>query len=1131
TGKIDRKTLSLIEIEPLKPAPTQAAPQTGLEKCIAAVWQETLGRSDISIYDNLLEIGGNSFDIIKINSKLSELLHEHIPIVKSFEYPTIKELANYLQHRETTPPNTPPNIPSNSPNTAKQRGISLEIAVIGMAGRFPGAANIDEFWENLKNGIESISFFTEEELIASGLPSELVKHPNYIKAKGMIADMEFFDAAFFNFTPAEAVVMDPQLRIFLECCWETFEHAGYNPTAYDGAVGVYAGNAFNIGWLALVFSQTDSAIDEFEKGILNNHISTYISYKLNLTGPSVAIRTACSTSLVAVHEACKGLLLNECDMALAGGVSLLVPKKAGYLYQEGMIYSADGHVRSFDAQSKGTVFGDGVGCVLLKRLPDAIDDGDTIYAVIKGSAVNNDGVRKPGYTASSTAGQRDVVRAAQIAAKCDPETISFIETHGAGTILGDAVEIEALKQVFPPTANKYCALASVKSNVGHLNSAAGIAGFIKTVLSLKYELIPPSLHFETPNPEIDFTNSPFYVNTRLIEWKNKKPLRAGVSSFGIGGTNAHVVLEEYQGAFLKNRPAGTNPQKTFHMLLLSAKSPFALEQLSGNIITYLSRNPGIDFNDVTYTLQMGRPTFRYKKMLVCSTPTEAITELTKNTKKVKTSSAKIDPPPIIFIISGQGGQYVNMGRDLYNNEPLFRREMDRSFEIIKPLLNFDLKDVLYNTGQAPNNIHIDQPEIALAVNFIFQYSLAQFLMKLGITPTAMSGYSFGEYAAACLAGVLTWEEALKLIFARGLLMRETSPGAMLSVPLSEHEIRPLMHGSDLSLAINNGSSCVVAGTIDDVKNFEKQMREKRSVCITLNMSHAAHSSLMNPIRKSFEEKVRQVKLNNPQIPYISNVTGTWITNEQAVDPTYWGEHLCSTVQFSKGINELLKITNAVFIEIGPGRLLSNIIRQSLTPETPSNHKIINMIKHQQEKQPDDYYFWNQLGELWLHGVPIDWRSYYNYKNEKHFRMPLPTYPFDKKRFWLEAAGPSVKLENSTANIEITGQITYPYESDNENYEAPRDELETNIAAVWEKILGLNRIGIHDNFYDMNGDSLTATQMTTRLQEIYPIEIPLRDFLERPTIAQLAELIKDLLVQKLAMLSGEELDALNEEDLS
>ncbi|MDQ1352068.1 MAG: hypothetical protein QG657_2374, partial [Acidobacteriota bacterium] len=964
----------------------------------------------------------------------------------------------------------------------------LEIAIIGMACRFPGAKNIAEFWENLQTGKETITFFTEDELLKEGIDPQLLADKNYVKAAAKIDNIEYFDAAFFGYPPKEAEILNPQIRVFYECVYEALEDAGYASDHYTGLIGLYAGATSLPAWDILTFiSGKSDDLGSAAAGTLTEKdgLATRISYKLNLTGPAVSISTACSTSLVAIHIACRALLMKECDIALAGGVTIDNLEKKGYYYEKNLIVSPDGHCRPFDARAGGTVMGDGAGVVALKKLKNAIEDHDHIYAVIKGSAINNDGYRKPGYTAPSVEGQADAIKAALKVAGVPPETIGFIETHGTATKLGDTIEIEALKLVFKNRPHHSCVLGAVKSNFGHLAAAAGVAGLIKTALILKYKTIPPTLFFETPNPELDLENSPFYVNTKLMEWKtDNSPLRAGVSSFGIGGTNAHAILEEYQGAFLKNRPL--DPQKTFYLLLLSAKTLPAQEQQTRNLAAYLDKTPDIDLNNVAYTLQTGRKVFRYRKTLVCRTAAEASEELTKNSKKVKTSSHKGDPPPIVFIITGQGGQYTNMGKDLYTNEPLFRRQMDLSFEILKPLLGYNLKDTMYGGGTAPGGVTIDDPEIALAANFVFQYSLAQFLIQLGVKPTAMIGYSFGEYAAACLAGVLSWKDALEIVTARGKLMQQTSTGAMLSVPLPEPEIRPLLEGSDLTLAINNGPSCIVAGTPDAVKTFENHMREKRLVCMTLNIAHAVHSPMMNPVRILFEEKVRGVKLNKSQVPYVSNVTGTWITDRQATDPHYWGEHLCSTVRFSDGLNELLEIEGAVFIEIGPGRQLSNIVRQSIPGDktTPREYKIINIVKHQQEKHPDDYYFLTKLGELWLYGAPIDWRAYY--ENEKPFRVSLPTYPFDRKRFWIEKAALADKLQllaqfgfagggDYTGNadvpkpvekVEPAEQMQYRYEGDNEDYEAPRDELETNISEVWGKILGFTHIGIRDSFYDL-----------------------------------------------------------------
>ncbi|MCU0288681.1 MAG: acyltransferase domain-containing protein [Acidobacteria bacterium] len=1003
----------------------------------------------------------------------------------------------------------------------------LEIAVIGMAGRFPGAKNISEFWENLKNGVESISFFTDRELEAEGIEPELLNNPDFVKAKGVMADIELFDADFFNFTPLEAEMMDPQLRIFHECSWEALEDAGYNPDNYDGLIGVYAGNAVNHYWVAkAIFDKKYSLYGGLKMNLLNIHFSTHVSYALNLKGPSLTTQTACSTSLVTIHTACMALLSGECHIALAGGISIMPPQKGGYWYQKGMISSPDGHCRAFDARAAGAVPGDGVGVVVLKMLQPAIDDRDYIYALVKGSAINNDGRRKVGYTAPSINGQAEVIKAALLTAGVEPGSISYIEAHGTGTELGDPVEIEALRMVFQKNQEKSIPIGSVKTNVGHLNSAAGVTGFIKTVLALKYQLIPPSLHFETPNPKLDIDHSPFFVNTILRPWENKKyPRRAGVSSFGLGGTNAHVVLEEYsvasggQEPFCKKVRRFGLPKTFNYLILLSARTPAALEKHTRNMVTYFEKNPGVNLDDVVYTLQKRRKAFQHRKMIVCSTTQEAIEVLATPNKKVKTYFARQDRPPVIFMFSGQGAQYPNMGLDLYEKIPAFRAEMDHCFKILNRPEKEHRSYQSYGT-YIPN----DQAAV-----FIFGYALAKMLLKWGITPRAMIGYSLGEYIAACIAGVFSLEDALKLIVTRGKLMNQTPVGAMLSVPLLETELEPLLSAyPGLSLAIVNGPTCIVSGTDEAINHFENDMKQKRLLCIRINISQAAHSNLMQEIKEQLIAEISKITLKKPVIPYISNVTGDWITVEQATNPRYWGEQLCAAVRFSNGIQELLKEKNSLFVEVGPGRMLGTIVRQH--PDKNDSHQIMNLVKHPQEKAADDYFLLNKIGQLWLYGVNIDWNQYYADHAEKRNHVPLPTYPFERRRYWIEADPHRITGQNSTppgdspkTPLPVHTAQPNPVEIKDIDYEyrAPRDEVEETITIAWQELLGFERIGIDDNFFELNGDSVTATQVISRLQQLYPIEISLQSFFEEPTVAHLAGIIKELLLEKVKNMTDEE----------
>jgi amino acid adenylation domain-containing protein len=897
----------------------------------------------------------------------------------------------------------------------------LEIAVIGMAGRFPGAQGIEQFWENLKNGVESIHFYTDEELIEAGVDPGLLENPNYVRSGGgMLEGKEYFDASFFGYSVAEAELMDPQLRVFHECAWTALENAGYEPFSYSGLIGLYAGASFNFFWEALAwFSGKTEVMGEFASMLLidRDYLCTRVSYNLDLKGPSVIVKTACSTSLVALHLACQGILNGECDMALAGGVTITRLTDTGYLYEEGMVRSPDGHCRAFDAKAKGFIGGDGVGIVVLKRLEDALKDGDYIHAVIKGTAINNDGIRKVGYTAPSVVGQADVIIEAQQVAEVDPVTITYVETHGTGTAVGDPIEIEALKMAFDTDKKRFCGIGSIKTNFGHLDSAAGAASLIKTILALKHQLIPPSLHFETSNPKIDFENSPFYVNAKLSEWKRDGyPLRAGVSSFGIGGTNAHIVLEEGP----EQEPSSES--RTWKLLLLSTKTRSALERTTENLAEFLKKNPGINLADTAYTLQVGRCAFPHRRMAICSDVDSAFDALSSTESgKHPTFCTKEENTSVIFMFSGLGSQYVNMGGDLYHTEPVFREEMDRCFEILKPIMGYNIKGILYREVRDVGNKHAtslqEQPaipvsdlqpsagsekinhiEIAQIVVFILEYSLAKLLMKWGIKPHAMIGYSFGEYTAACLSGVFSLEDALNLVVIRGQLIARISGGSMMSVPLTINQLTPLMN-NELSIAIDNGPSCIVSGPVDAVGAFEKQLREKRLLCMKLPNSHAIHSKMMEPILNEFGKSVGEVTLNRPKIPYISNVTGKWITVQEATDPAYWTKHLRETVRFAGGIDELKKEPNPVFVEIGPGRDLRSLLVRHKEEEEDSKQQAVNLIRPQQQDVPDDRYLLSKIGQLWLYGITIDWQAIY--ADERRHRIPLPTYSFDRQRYWFE----------------------------------------------------------------------------------------------------------------------------------
>jgi amino acid adenylation domain-containing protein len=911
-----------------------------------------------------------------------------------------------------------------------------EIAVIGMAGRFPGAKNIHEFWENLKNGVESIVFITDEELEAVNIPPEVLKNPSYVKTRGgIIEDKAFFDAFFFDYTPREAEIMDPQVRITHQCTWEALENAGYNSRGCSGIIGLYAGASSNSYWEMLTLvSGKIKELGYWAANYLNNKdaLSTLIAYRLDLKGPSFNVQTACSTSLVAIHLACQGILNGECEIALAGGVTVSAREKTGYIYKEGMILSTDGHCRTFDAKAKGTVEGQGVGIVVLKSLEDALAHRDHIYAVVKGTAINNDGIRKIGYTAPSTEGQAEAIKMALQVAEVEPESISYIETHGTATEMGDPVEIEALKLALSTDKKGFCGIGSVKTNIGHLDAAAGVAGFIKTVLALHHRLIPPSLHFETANPRIDFENSPFYVNTTLKQWENEKyPLRAGVSSLGIGGTNAHVILEQAPVIGHSSLVIGEKrKEREYQLILLSAKTQTSLQRMTRNLADHFKENPGTNIANAAYTLNVGRQAFQYRAMLVCSTVDEIIEHLsTPHSRKVHNYCFKEDYRPVVFMFPGLGSQYENMGLDLYLAEPIFRREMDRCFDILKPLTGYDIKEILYpdfSTSRVSEEGHaagrgqpetspakINQPEISSLVIFIFEYALAQLIMKWGIMPDAMVGYSFGEYVAACVSGVFSLEDALTLVVTRGRLIQHTPPGAMLSVPLTREEITPLLTpGSQLSLAIDNGPSCIVSGPIHAVDAFEKQVKDKKMLCMRVPVSRALHSPLMAPILKEFAKITSRIVLNEPGIPYISNLTGDWIRGRDAVSHAYWEKHLRETVRFAEGMEKLAQQEKAVFVEVGPGRDLTTLASRCIN--RGAGQQVINLTRNPQKHVSDVSFLLNRIGRLWLWGVKIDWNGFYHAR--ERYRVPLPTYPFEVQPYWIEEdlieTGTKLLMENS-----------------------------------------------------------------------------------------------------------------------
>jgi amino acid adenylation domain-containing protein len=998
SGKVDREALpAAAEGRGESAAQASGAPSTDLERGVAQVWGEVLGKEIVGRHDNFFDLGGHSLLLVQVHEKLRTRYPDvQLKVVDLFQYPTVHALANRLGDEGRAPLLLGAAERGRRGRETKRE----EIAVIGMAGRFPKAHDITELWRRLRAGEECLTSFSDEELRASGVAEELIRDPRYVRARGLLEGVELFDAAFFGYTPREAEVLDPQQRIFLECAFEALENAGTDAERYQGAIGLYAGVGLN-RYLLQLASEPEllEGVDAFSLlvGSDKDFLPTRVSYKLNLRGPSVNVQTACSTSLVAVHLACQALSSRECDMALAGGVSIAVPQQVGYQYQEEGIGSPDGHCRPFDANARGTVSGSGVGIVVLKRLEDALRAGDPIRAVIRGSAINNDGGQKVGYTAPSVTGQAEVITAALAAADVAPETIGYVEAHGTGTALGDPIEVEALTQAFRAhtDARTFCALGSLKSNLGHLDAAAGVAGLIKAVLALEHGEIPPSVNFSAPNPRIDFETSPFRVSTAFTRWESTQPRRAGVSSFGIGGTNAHVVLEEAPA------PASLEPGRPGQLLVLSARSGSALEEATHKLRAHLESDPEAETADVAYTLQIGRRVFAHRRAVLVRDHADAVAALS-DPKRFEDGLVPSASPRVVFLFPGQGAQHVGMGQGLYSDEPVFRQVVDECAAILHESLGLDLREVLYPEAGKVEVARERLGETALTqpALFVVELALARLWMSLGVRPAAMIGHSLGEFVAAHLSGVFTLHEALQLVAARGRLMQQQPRGAMLAVPLSEDAMLGLL-GERLALAaVNARELCVVSGPTDAVDELQRSLAGQGVEARRLATSHAFHSAMMDGALDAFRSEVARVGRKAPRLPFLSNVTGDWITPEQAQDPAYWSGHLRACVRFTAGLDRLSAGAGEgrILLEVGPGQTLATLARQQVGAGCESTIAVTS-LRHAKDERDDRLVFLRAVGRLWASGVSVEWEA--AHADAARRRVALPSYPFERRRYWIE----------------------------------------------------------------------------------------------------------------------------------
>ena len=900
------------------------------------------------------------------------------------------------------------------------------VAVIGFSLRVPGAGHEHQFWRNLSAGTESISLFSDDEL--DPRQQGLRNNPDYVRRGGVLADIDRFDAEFFACSAREAQLIDPQQRQFLQACWEALENAGYETETYAGLIGIYAGAGINTYLCLNVLPNADLADFASLQSIITandkDYLCSRIAYKLNLRGPAVVVQTACSTSLVAVHLACQSLLSGECDMALAGGVSIRVPQRSGYVYQEGGILSPDGHCRPFDAQSCGTVPTNGLGVVVVKRLEDALADGDHIRAVILGSAINNDGSRKVGFMAPSIDGQASVIAEAQAVAGVTSDSIGYIEAHGTGTELGDPIEIRALSKIFAQSSQRAdrCALGSVKGNLGHLDTAAGVVGLIKCVLCLEHRMLPPTVNFHQPNPKLDLARTPFYLSNTIQPWRrDDRPLRAGVSSFGIGGTNAHVVLEEAPEVHEDGTSSGDS------LLLLSARTPEALERITENLRSYLEEHSDLPLRDVAYTLQVGRRSFAHRRMFVARNRSDLMGLFaSRDPARVLDALVERKNRPLSFLLPDHGVGDVDRAGAWYRSVQPFRKAMDDCAQLFHPHLGLDLNDLLRpqsSGGTALDNRAEATAAISAGALFSVEYAMARALIEWGLQPEAMLGVGVGEYVAGCIAKVLPLEMAVAAITDRDRAHR---------------------------------------------------------------------------LNRAAVTRPDQGQLRQPEIPFISGATGTWITNAQATDPCYWFEHDGRPAFLDRAVKTLLDDANTQPLDLGPGPGFCESFRERTNQAwcvTP-----IPLFREMDAQAGDSEFPWGALGQLWLNGVGINWAVI---QSARRRRVPLPTYPFEGRSYWI---APPANLAPGSADVAPLVPIDAPRATRARAYSAPNSETEVQLVRIWEEVLGCTPIGINDDFFDLGGDSLAALQIATRIRRIFPGDIPVQKLAGASKIAQLAELI-------------------------
>ncbi|RKI05864.1 amino acid adenylation domain-containing protein, partial [Corallococcus praedator] len=1268
-GKLDRKALPEPDAASTARKGRFVEPASPLEDQLSAIWARELGARRIGVHDHFFEdLGGTSLTVVRVSHRLREALQRDVPVVWLFEHPTVHALAQRLEREGTkaVAPLAEPAAPRPTPTAAAVSAPALiltaspgptlgqsapaptfsttaapapssgvspgtsekaptpalpsgAIAIVGMSGRFPGATSVDEFWKNLREGVESISRFSPEELEhLPGLPPgvELWQHPGFVPAQGVLADIDQFDPAFFDMSLREAQWTDPQQRLFLQCAWAALEDAGIDPSRFSGVISLFAG-ANESGYANEVRQHLpldSAAFFELFGTATYQSLPTKVSYKLGLTGESMLVYTACSTGLVAVHVACQNLLTGLSDVALAGATRLSVPQRTGYVHQEGMIYSPDGHCRAFDAQGKGTVSGSGVAAVVLKRLEDAVRDGDPIHAVIRATAVNNDGRNKSGFTAPSVQGQSAVITQALNRSGVAPRDIGYVEAHGTATPLGDPIEVAALQRAYGLGTEHRgtIALASLKTNVGHLDTVAGIAGLIKVALSLREGEIPPSLHFEQPNPQIDFDSGPFFVNTRLRPWpRGETPRRAAVSSFGVGGTNAHAVLEEAPVA-----PSGPT-SRSHQLFVLSARSPEALEAAALKLAAHVlanrapealeaaslklaqqvlsarssealeavakqlalhvlsARSPGAlealssqfsvqvsgaetTLADTAYTQAVGRRAFEYRRTVVARDAEDLAKQLRKSITPVRVKDVEAARRKrVAFVFSGQGSQQLGMGRELSESLPAFRAHVDTCLALLEEPLRARV-EALLRPGREADGAVLADTRVALPALFTVQVALARLWQDWGIVPHAVLGHSFGEYAAACVAGVLSLPEALRLAVVRGELMHRLPPGAMLGVALPATDVQPLLSGRLTLAAINAPDRCVVSGPVEEVERFQALLQQRKAGAVRMPSPHAFHSADVEPLMGELARVVATLQRHEPSVRYVSSLTGAVARPGELASADYWATQMRQPVRFTDAVGSLLEEGCSVLLEVGPGQDLTPLMRACLGEDKERVKALASLRRGGATTEQSGLL--QCVGELWTSGLEVDWSAFY--AHEQRRRVHLPTYTFLRKRCWVEPRGqdgapsaakpsgrpPEVASATSATPASALPTVTPALPRAPEGHavptpadpvpvnvpaaraptahpplepasvsvpsgreDAPRGDVELRIATLWRERLGMDFVGRDDNFLELGGNSLMAAQLLNQLRDTFHVQVPLAALFEAPTVAGLASRIEPLLL--------------------